>query len=932
MENALNSQIAEVTRCREEYASLFQQFVLANQLADERDAITRQQILHLKGENEMLVQTLYELKAALKANKLTRRRFEKDVEMLESTAALLEGREAQLLAKVEEMDRSNALLIEKNESLEMKVSEMISKEAHVKVVSRCERLEELLKDETVPKETHERLQLRCKSLEEKLANEVVSKESFDRLSERYAELQRRIENEMVTVDDFKLVVSEREKLQQRIDNEMVSMAEFRKLQGLLDNAIEDKRLGDETCRILKEGQDDILKSKLEADARAASLKERVDKSELELREYHSRENDSKVTISELRNELEKLHEERSYTAERLLAMETSKAAFLTQIGNLKQTLRQEADMKNKLTIANNEAESLLRAALSKCEILEARCLDDQRRHFNELTSSLSRLSSIESERDSLKAQLMDRESQISILKSEAIQHREEIETLETKSSQMEKKLSETINICYDYQKKLESQRAEIESQKRQIEEIYNALVVSDVPAQHQENVIESVDDSTLAYPFSDRIVRHSQGVRQRHRDFQNHHMQGRSRFNHDMEGNDAGSMHRKNYDNDNGISPSKQYSSSLDYNKTNSDTSAPQSNNSTRVAPPPATNASEGTITFSNRHTIHHHHNQIALSPDSNASTQTNNLFATHDVEPSPVLGVLGVSGVSALTDSMGKSMSNTSSSHIHICEHSDTTTNPSFLRGMLSMPTPTQLRSLDRECEEGYRECEERVREGDVEDHEEEEGEREGGMEESNRQVAVSHDDHADTKDIESGEEGDDGGADFNDSDEEEDKEDDEEEGDEGNDGEEVGGGDGHDHLTFGNLRGSNDSNIATKDVGVQMDEDVNVKSLIGLTQQKPKKSRKTKKAKKKSTTKGKNVTPSSQATAAAAQFSSPKRHPPVPILSKRKSLVTKGGSKSMTASGTVSTPCNAAIVAISDSTADQANHPRNDGEEIER
>jgi chromosome segregation ATPase len=118
-------------------------------------------------------------------------------------------------------------------------------------------------------------------------------------------------------------------------------AENLKLKGRISDMTEEKGRLEDTIKSILLTRDASDRIAMEAEARVASLKERVDSSEQELARFRLDQAASSVELTSLKGEVESAQDDKRSLIATILSLENSKASLLTQVGNLKQSIRME---------------------------------------------------------------------------------------------------------------------------------------------------------------------------------------------------------------------------------------------------------------------------------------------------------------------------------------------------------------------------------------------------------------------------------------------------------------------------------------------------------------------------------------------------------------------------------------------------------------
>ena len=272
-----------------------------------------------------------------------------------------------------------------------------------------EKYQSVIKNEMVSLDDYMTLKSDIEYYQKTIANDMVSKNNYDNLHSRYDELLSIYENdtqELITrIETEKEDLTSTQNVCSNLDNKcselqsqlknMVSIEEYEKLKQILQQTLEDKRVAEESANIINKMRDGYLNDVNEAEARTASLKGRVERSERELRDSAGREEKMKATINEIEMELGALNEEYNKMQDRCLGLENSKASLLTQLGNIKLNSRRESDARTQLNHTIQELEKQIKEDQSKFKT-----------QFNEASTNFGVLSK------ELEAKIHDREAQI----------------------------------------------------------------------------------------------------------------------------------------------------------------------------------------------------------------------------------------------------------------------------------------------------------------------------------------------------------------------------------------------------------------------------------------------------------------------------------------------------------------------------------------
>jgi len=269
-----------------EYQALFEKLVKANRLFEERDALSRQKLTFLQHRCQ-------EYAGIIKAQQSARRLFEQDVDKLTQAAGLLEQREKDVDAKNKQLREDNAAL----------------SAALAKKMAQFDALSLQVDEAYVSLETHRKL-------------------------------LRKLE-QCVPREDLQEAVERAERLQTRLETQTVSAEEHAHLKSVLQQVVEDKRLVEEASRFFDEERHAAALSVKEAESKCSVYKNRVDSVEIELKDCLVRQEALEGAVAALKEQLISSHDETHGLTQRIIGLESDKAALLTQLGTLKIARRSE---------------------------------------------------------------------------------------------------------------------------------------------------------------------------------------------------------------------------------------------------------------------------------------------------------------------------------------------------------------------------------------------------------------------------------------------------------------------------------------------------------------------------------------------------------------------------------------------------------------
>lgn len=344
MEQALQQRILELNRCRADYDDLFEKFKQTNVLVDEREQVYKTKIRDLTAALDAASQQNAELNKIAMTQKQVKKAFQKDARLLADAARMLEQREAEVSKALFATQAANASLT--NELRELT-------EKHRSVVEE--------RDGMVHREDHELLAKRIAKLQAAM-EDMVSKLSYEQLVEDNRILKKRMLNDMVEHSEYEALQGRLQAMERRLPFDYVSKDEYYKLQQAYCNLQDDKRVVEESVRLVEETRDASAALRSEGEAKAAFLKGRVEQTEREIADLRAHYDRAMEELNLLRGELARTEAGRRAAEERCQSNESAKAQLMTQLAKAKLAVRHEIESKQALQEARDTLEKALEAA------------------------------------------------------------------------------------------------------------------------------------------------------------------------------------------------------------------------------------------------------------------------------------------------------------------------------------------------------------------------------------------------------------------------------------------------------------------------------------------------------------------------------------------------------------------------------------------
>lgn len=157
MEEALSFHVAELTKTRADYDSLYEKFKISNTLIEEKDKLHQQKLLSIELSNkkkiEKYLKKIYEQNVIIKSYVDNKEKFENDVKVLEEAASLLEEREQVYVNRINEL--KDDVMTKDNHISTLNTTTTILKSNLDNTISDNEHYQHVLKNEMVPKTTYD---------------------------------------------------------------------------------------------------------------------------------------------------------------------------------------------------------------------------------------------------------------------------------------------------------------------------------------------------------------------------------------------------------------------------------------------------------------------------------------------------------------------------------------------------------------------------------------------------------------------------------------------------------------------------------------------------------------------------------------------------------------------------------------------------------
>lgn len=190
MEEVVSFHVAELTKARHDYDSLYEKFKVSNSLIEEKDKLHQQKLLSIELSNkkkiEKYLKKIYEQNVIIKSYVDIKEKFENDVKVLEEASILLEEREQTYINKINEL--KDDVFIKENNNVTLSNTINSLKHNLDKLLNDNDHYQHVLKNEMVPKTNYE-----------------ILTNNMTKLNNDITNYQKLIENEMIPKGMFILL-------------------------------------------------------------------------------------------------------------------------------------------------------------------------------------------------------------------------------------------------------------------------------------------------------------------------------------------------------------------------------------------------------------------------------------------------------------------------------------------------------------------------------------------------------------------------------------------------------------------------------------------------------------------------------------------------------------------------------------------------------
>lgn len=353
MEEALHQRIVELNKCRSDYDDLFEKFKQTNLIFDEKENLYKARVKDLENLVNQLSSKNYHLEQTINAYKQSKKSIQKDVKMLEEATRLLELREHDMSGMLASSQRSNSHLVDEINEL---------KERNRVLLEEREAATRMMHDEMISKQEYEILQQRLTKVMASMEADMVARIQYDQVIEENKILKKRMLNDMVDSKEYDLLLNRFQSLERRLPFDFVTKEEYNKLQQANYHLLDDKKVLEESARLVEEIRDSNLKHQAENEAKITFLKNRLEQSEGEmtsLRKLYDRLQDENLS---LKNELLRSETARRETEDRIQGFEVLKGQLQLQLSQARLAVRHEQEAKQVAVDEKVEAERLAERA------------------------------------------------------------------------------------------------------------------------------------------------------------------------------------------------------------------------------------------------------------------------------------------------------------------------------------------------------------------------------------------------------------------------------------------------------------------------------------------------------------------------------------------------------------------------------------------
>eukprot|EP01031_Cornospumella_fuschlensis_P037106 gene37106-45041_t len=336
MEHALQQRIEELSKCRKDYDDLLDRFRQLSAACEEKEKIYQSKIRDLTDTVSDLTSKNNAICHRLQRQKTVLKTFENDARALQEAARLLEMREQDISKTLRSTQDTNSNLL-------AEVKAMASK--NVQLLEERDSLSKILAEEMVSKQDYDLVQQKNIRLNKVIEQDMVPRSQYEQLVEDNKNLKKRMMHEMVDMKDYEELHSKLLATERRLTFDYVSKDDYFRLQQLLQEAHDEKRVIEESVRLIEENRDQNIKLNSENAAKVVYLKGRVEQSEREMSDLRSQHNKMTEDLNYIKEELSRSENARRMAEEKIVMLDTAKSALMTQLSKAKLAVRHEAEAK-----------------------------------------------------------------------------------------------------------------------------------------------------------------------------------------------------------------------------------------------------------------------------------------------------------------------------------------------------------------------------------------------------------------------------------------------------------------------------------------------------------------------------------------------------------------------------------------------------------
>ncbi len=433
MEEALQDRIRELAKSRADYDDLLDKFRQSNHLFDEKETLYKEQLKQSQHTIELWKEKYYKVKTIVNEHNELKQSFQQDVKILQETAKLLDQREQDLHHSMELLKDMNQKLTLENQEYQNQIQ--ILEEKEIIMLRKCQ-------EEMISKEEHDALVKKYQALQHIIEFDMISKVQYHQVEDDNHRLKQRIEQQCVDRRTYQEILQRFETLDSAVNSgQYIKRDDYERL--LLENQSlnEDKRVIEASVRIVNEMKDQSMRQSEEKDVTIHGLQKKIELIEKDMQQLTMEHHHISIELQQKREEILRHDEERKQSLEKVMSLENQKSTLLTQLGQVKLSLRNETEQRKDL----QQQVKIWEGRLESAKLEFSKELIEHNQKLNEVFSGKERTWQQRFADLELQCTVLDRESK------EYCRVKEELEQKVHQLDEMNQELSKTIAVKEVYE-------------------------------------------------------------------------------------------------------------------------------------------------------------------------------------------------------------------------------------------------------------------------------------------------------------------------------------------------------------------------------------------------------------------------------------------------------------------------------------------------